>query len=296
MAVKMKARAVRFKFVLCVAAALAASGCSLPALEQVGMGVGSYTTIWSVGSCHRLDELVETDPMFASDTSPEVPCTSAHESETYAVEPITGAVARSAQRPSPLWLESALGGVCSWQAMGEFLGQQPPDIVRDIVVLQVVPSVPEWRAGVRTVRCDALIGPRTTQSVASISRSLRGLLRTPGATRFRVCRLGYVEVGCDELHTSELVYPYVKFTDAELARGHAYQLAKVIGACRVEAAAYVGVPLARRPDLRLDPELPRDYPHPDGRAGFCWLTTANGLADTGSVRRTGDGTGTGGTA
>ena len=269
--------------------ALCMSVLSVPDLEHVGMGVGSYTTTWKVGSCHRLDRLEETDPVYASDTSPAVPCTSPHQSETYADVPITGAVARQAERPSPLWLETALRGACDWGAMAGFLGDEPPDITHDIVVLQIVPSVPEWRAGVRRVRCDALIGPRTTESVATISRSLRGIVRTPAAARFRVCRLGFTQLACDGLHTAELVYPYVKFTDAELARGHAYKLAKVRRACVGLVAAYLGAPLAGRADLALQPELPGDYPNLDSRVGHCWVGSKNGLPTTGSVRRAGSG-------
>jgi hypothetical protein len=265
---------------------LSLSGCGSLGLEHVGMGVGSYETTWTVGSCHRLDQFVETDPMYASDTSPPVPCDSPHQSETYADVPITGAVARQAERPSPLWLESSLRGVCSTSRMAGFLGEEPPDVTRDIVVLQIIPSVPEWRAGVRRVRCDALIGPRTMESLATISESLRNIMRTPAA-RFRQCRLGYTEVPCDGLHTAELVYPSVKFSAAELARDRNYQLGKVKNACRQEAAAYVGASLDRRPDLILEPELPGDYPHRDSAAGYCWVAQTTGRPATGSVRRTG---------
>jgi hypothetical protein len=271
---------------LAALAVLSLSGCSSLNLAYVGMGVGSYQTTWAVGSCHRLDQFMETDLMYASDTSPPVPCTTPHQSETYADVPITGAVARQAERPSPLWLQSSLRGVCSWSKMASFLGDQPPDITRDIVVLQIIPSVPEWRAGVRRVRCDALIGPRTTESLATISQSLRNIVHT-SAARFRVCRLGYTEVPCDGLHTAELVYPYIKFSAAELARDRNYMLDKVKNACQREVAAYVGAPLDRRPDLVLQPELPGDFPHRDSVAGHCWVAPASGLPVTGSVRRTG---------
>ncbi len=267
--------------------ALTLSACGSLNMEHVGMGVGSYKTTWTVGSCHRLDQLIETDLMYASDTSPPVPCNTPHQSETYADVPITGAVARQAQRPSPLWLQAALTGACSWSKMADYLGDQAPDITRDIVVLQIVPSVPEWRAGVRRVRCDTLIGPRTTQSLATISEPLRNVIALTPAAQFRVCRLGYTEVPCNGLHTAELVYPYVKFTAAELARDRTYKLEKVTNACRGEVAAYIGVPLSRRPDLVLQPEAPGDYPHRDGVAGYCWVAQVNGVPVTGSLRRSG---------
>lgn len=269
--------------------AIALTVLSAPDLQHIGMGVGTYTTTWTVGSCHRLDQLVETDPVYVSDTSPAVPCTSPHQSETFADVPITGPIARQAERPSPLWIESALRGACDWGKMADYLGDEPPDITRDIVVLQILPSAPEWRDGVRRIRCDALIGPRTTESVATISRSLRGIVRTAAAARFRVCRLGDTETTCDGLHTAELVYPYVKFTDAELKRDRAYALAKVRRACAGLVAAYIGAPLSKRPDLVLQPELPGDYPNTDSRVGHCWVAPARDVPVTGSVRRTGVG-------
>src|SRR5947199_359762 len=89
------------------------------------------------------------------------------------------------------------------------------------------PAMEHVGMGVGRVRCDEPLGPRTTQSVATISRSLRGILRSPTASRFRVCRLGYTEVPCDGLHTAELVYPYIKFTGAELKRNRGYRANKV---------------------------------------------------------------------
>ena len=271
------------------AAALAVAGFASQGLENVGMGVGSFTTVWTAGSCHRLDQLVETDPMFASDTSPAVPCTSAHQSETYVTEPITGAVAAQAERPSPQWLQSAVRGACGQHGLGAFFGEQPPDVVRDISVLRIVPSVTEWRAGVRRVRCDALIGPRDTQSIATISTSLKGIEQT-AADRFRVCRLGFDEVSCSALHQAELVNPAIRFTNAELKRDHAYQLAKVRSQCQAEVAAYLGASLSSRTDIVLKPELPGDYPHTDSRVGHCWIGPADpGRTITGSLRRAKDG-------
>jgi Septum formation len=290
---------------LCAATVLSASACSVPSFDRVGkdigvsaglgdgsrvgMGVGSYTTTWTVGSCHRLDQLIETDPVYNSDTSPAVSCRSPHESETFAVEPVSGAVARPAERPSPEWLQSALAGSCSAKALAQFLGAQATDASEDIAVLRIVPSVPEWAAGVRKVRCDALVGPRTAQSVASVSRSLRGILATAAGDRFRTCRLGGVELACNGLHTAELVGPQVKFTAAELAKGPGYALKKVAKACQADVAAYVGAPLDQRPDLKLYPEPPGVPPQTDSTVGSCWVGSATGLSTTGSVRRTGPG-------
>lgn len=251
------------------------------------MGVGSYTTTWTVGSCHRLDQLSETDPVYNSDTSPAVSCGTSHESETFAVLPIGGAVAKVAQRPSPEVLDAALNGVCSSELLATFLGQESIDALDNVSVVQFVPSVPEWRAGVRKVRCDALVGPRTTQAVAAVTRSLRGILTTAAGARFRTCRLGDVEVPCDGLHSAELVDPAVPFNGAELARGQAYEMSKVLDVCNAAVAAYVGVPLAERPDLKLYPQLPGEPPDAGSTVGECWVGSASGLSTAGSVRRTG---------
>lgn len=290
---------------LCLAATLSVSACSVPSFERagmdigisaglgdgskVGMGVGSYTTTWTVGSCHRFDQLIETDPVYDSDTAPAVSCRTAHQSETFAVQPITGAAARQSERPGPEWLQTALAGACGTKALDAFLGEQAGDSVADVTVLKIVPSVPEWAAGVRKVRCDALIGPRTSQGVASISTSLRGVIATAAGNRFRTCQLGAVKLACDGLHTAELVNPPVKFTAAELAEGPQYALRKVTDACAASVAAYIGAPLDQRTDLKLYPELPGDLPHPDGTVGRCWVGPADGLSTTGSVRRTGTG-------
>lgn len=278
---------------LALGAAVAASctalaGCSAEPLELAGLGVGPLRTTWDVGSCHRLEQLEETDPVFLSDTSPAVPCTEPHQSETFAVEPLTGPVAAAKERPSPEILQRALQGVCSWEAMGTWLGEQTPDIIRDISVLQYVPSVTEWKAGVRKIRCDALIGPRSTAGVAAISRSLAGIIRTPDAARFRVCRFGYVEVSCDQPHNAELAYPYIKFTDAALkANDRQAMLARIEKACAPIVAAYAGEPLAGLRGYTLDPELPADDMHPDSRVGHCWINAGSTRIVTGTVRRAG---------
>lgn len=274
---------------LTTACSVLLAGCSTDAIELAGLGAGPLTTTWDVGSCHRLDQLEETDPVFLSDTSPAVPCTAPHESETFAVLPLTGPAAAAKERPSPEILQRDLQGVCSWAAMGDWLGEQKPDIIRDISVQQYVPSVTEWRAGVREVRCDALIGPRDTLHIASISRSLKGIVATSAGARFRVCRFGFVEVTCDRLHEDELAYPYIPFTDAELkANDRKAMLAKVDKACGPIVTAYLGEPVAKLHGYTFTPQLPADQIAPDSRVGHCWISTA-GTAHlvTGSVRRAG---------
>jgi putative regulator of septum formation len=263
------------------------TGCSSIHFGDVGLGVGSLKTVWTVGSCHRLDQYVETDKLYDSDTSPSVPCTTAHQSETFAVVPINGAAAEQRERPSVNWLAQQFAADCTTQLLARHLGQDAQDALRNIVVFPVVPSAAEWRGGTRRLRCDALIGPRGLDAVASISQGLKGILRTPAGARFRTCRLGYTDVSCDSLHTAELVYPDVPFNQSELARGHGYAIGKVTVACKREVASYVGAPLAERPDLVAEPEAPGDYPYPDSKVGFCWAATQSGAMVVGSVRRAG---------
>ena len=271
------------------AALLLTSGCSasVASWRNVGMGTGDFTTTWTIGSCHRLDQLEETDPMFPSDTSPAVPCDSSHESETYAVVPITGAIAAQPQRPSPLWLQQTLAGACSWNAMVAYLGGQSLDALQNVQVLQITPSVPEWERGVRKVRCDALIGPRTSAGVNSVSRPLRGILRQPAGDEFRVCRFDGQEIGCDRPHDAELINAWTKLRAAKPSRRTtAAETAEVLAFCRPKAQAFLGGPLAKHPRVVLYPGLPPQSPAAGTMAlGQCWLGDATrGRLWTGSLR------------
>ena len=265
------------KLLAACAAVLLTSGCSVASWQEVGMGVGDFTTTWTIGSCHRLDQPQETDPMYPSDTSPAVPCDSSHESETYAVVPITGAVAAQPQRPSPLWLQQALTGACSWNAMLSYLGAQPIDALMNVSVLQIAPSEPEWERGVRTLRCDVLIGPRTSAGVNSVARPLRDILRVPAGDEFRVCGVYGQEVGCDQPHETELINAWMKFrAGTPSSRTTAAETAKVLAFCRPKAQAFLGGPVTSRPGVALYAGLPPQAPAPGSTAlGQCWLGDAH---------------------
>ena len=268
-----------------VAVSAGASGCSVESLRNVGMGVGDYTTTWVTGSCHRLDQPEETDPVFPSDTSPPVPCDTPHESETYAVVPLTGQVAEQPRRPSPLWLERALTGACSWNAMTSYLGAQPLDALRDVGILQILPSEPEWEHGVRLIRCDVLLGPRTSAGVASVSRPLRSILAGPDGDRFRVCRHDGQEIGCDQPHDAELINAWIKFAAAHpTASATKQQTRKVLALCQSYLARYLGTPPDKASNIVLTAGLPPDTQHTGKQLGQCWLTDAKGRAWTGSLR------------
>lgn len=266
---------------------LLTSGCSVASWQEVGMGVGDFTTTWTIGSCHRLDQPQETDPMYPSDTSPAVPCDSSHESETYAVVPITAAVAAQPERPSPLWLQRALTGACGWNAMLGYLGAQPIDALMNVSVLQIVPSALEWRRGVRELRCDVLIGPRSSAGVTSVSRPLRDILRAPAGDEFRVCQVYGQEVGCDRPHDSELINAWMKFRAGKAAsRTKATETAEVLGFCRPKAQAFLGGSLASRPGVALYAGLPPQALTPGAMVlGQCRLGDAHhGRLWTGSLR------------
>ena len=268
-------------------AVLVTSGCSAAAWQNVGMGIGDFTTTWTIGSCHRLDQLAETDPMFPSDTSPAVPCDSSHESETYAVVPITGAVAAQPKRPSPLWLQRATKGACSWTSMVAYLGGRPIDALRNISILQIAPSEPEWVRGVRTLRCDVLLGPRSTAGVASVAVPLHDVLAAPAGDQFRVCRVYDQEVGCDQPHDAELVNAWTKIPVGQPTKNTKSQETATLRAfCAPKALQYLGVPLADRPHLAVIPGLPQQKPTAHSTVlGQCWLGDATaGRLWTSSLR------------
>ncbi|HET9172397.1 MAG TPA: septum formation family protein [Actinospica sp.] len=266
------------------AASLCVSGCSIQNLGYVGMGVGDFTTTWTVGSCHRLDQPEEVDPVFPSDTSPAVPCYTPHESETYAVVPLTGPIAAYATRPSPLVLEHALSGACSWNAMSSFLGAQPIDALLNVGVLQILPSQPEWKRGVRQIRCDALIGPRSSESVASIDRSLHSILSEPAGDRFRVCRSDGQEVGCDQPHDAELMNVWTQFAPPRTAAALKVQKQKVLAFCRQNEARYLGAQPAAGANIAVQAGLPTYPPTTGEETGQCWLADGKERPWTGSLR------------
>ena len=263
----------------------ATSGCSTATWQTVGMGVGDYTTTWTVGSCHRLGQLEQTDPLYPSDTSPAVPCDSPHESETYAVVPITGRPAAYPQRPNPVWLEHTLAGACTWNAMSSYIGARQIDALQNLSVLQVLPSEPEWERGVRKIRCDVLIGPRSSANIASISAPLRGILAKPAGDQYRVCRAYGQQVGCNQPHDGELINAWIKFSNAELMHDTAkQQRAKILAACRTKAATYLGASPSAWGGLVLSAELPDTPGDAVMKAGRCWLADLHsGQEWTGSL-------------
>ncbi|MFD0635838.1 septum formation family protein [Catenulispora yoronensis] len=266
--------------------ALLTTSCAVPRVDRLGLGIGDFATTWTVGSCHRMAQFMETDPVYNTDSSPAVPCDSPHSSETFAVASLTGAVAAAAQRPSPLLIRPAMVAACAGTGMIDYLGAQPVDALRDVSIMPVVPTEPEWRRGVRTVRCDILLGPRTRQGVAMISQTLRGVLTEDVGARFRVCSLGPVQVGCDRPHDAELVRPTIAVSGADLAhRTRAAIAASVYAACIGPVSAYLGTPLTDRPDLAVRARIPGEPPLTDSRDGTCWVGPARpGRAVTGSVR------------
>jgi Septum formation len=276
----------RLRLAACAATlTLLTSACSTAAWQNVGMGVGDFTTTWTIGSCHRLDQLEQTDPLYPSDTSPAVPCDEPHESETYAVVPIVGRAATYPQRPNPVWLEHTLAGACTWTAMTTYIGARRIDALQDLSVLQVLPSEPEWQRGVRKIRCDVLIGPRGSAYIAKISAPLHGILTRSAGDQYRVCRAYGQQVGCDQPHDGELINTWIKFSDAELRHDTVkQQTTKILAACRTQAAAYLGAPPDAWGGLVLSAELPDTPGDAAMKAGRCWLAdTHPGQEWTGSL-------------
>ena len=225
--------------------------------------------------------------MFPSDTSPAVPCDSSHESETYAVVPITGPVAAQPQRPSALWLQQALTGACGWSGMVAYLGGGPLDALRNLQILQIAPSESEWERGVRKLRCDVLIGPRSSAGVNSVTQPLHGVLRAPAGDPFRVCRADGQEIGCDQPHNAQLINAWMKFrAGAPSARTTAKETAEVLAFCRPKAQQFLGGPLAKRSRVALYAGLPPQAPVAGSTAlGQCWLgDVSSGRLWTGSLR------------
>lgn len=231
-------------------------------------------TSWQVGSCHQLEQPELLGPSVGSDTSLPVPCEQAHQSETFATASLTGAIAREAERPDPVQLRPLSAQLCSRDALNRYLGSGPYDGVTAIDVVVFFPTVAEWRAGMRTARCDALPQPVDGAAVPSISEPVHNVLDVADGARFRRCRVGDVETTCDRNHSREFIPPWLGFSRAQLAQGPQRVQAAGTAVCTAQAERYMGSALSEHPDLILEVDTPHGVADSESTIGSCWVGPA----------------------
>jgi len=199
------------------------------------------------GSCHLAidpDELVA----IPSDSTPPVPCTQPHQTETMWVDRVTGPLAAATARPNGQLLNQTLGGQCfDYRRVRTYVGAGPSDVVAGIASHVRFPTVAAWAAGDRTLVCQASVqgdptaGPTTTVTLA-------GILRRAGSAPFRLCSRPGSQVTCAQPHTTEATSPDIVLPAGPWP-GRVPALARATRACRPLVEAYLGAKLRARPEL-----------------------------------------------
>lgn len=235
------------------------------------------------GTCHQAWDPNELTAS-ASDTTPAVPCSQPHQTETLWTEQITGLLAAQQQRPNPELINATLAGRCDdyWRVRA-YLGADPYDDHWGVSTLMKVPTQAEWAKGDRTLRCEGIPGSGGSQPPTATD-TLRGILRRKDSAPFRLCRVGGQFVSCDQGHDEEAMSPNVVLKAAPWPGSTAVAVA-VHTNCAVIAQHYLGVRLVSRPDLVVVADLPTQADWAAGkRSANCWLQNSSGFLTTGTVR------------
>ncbi len=226
------------------------------------------------GSCHRMAQPAEL--YAASDVAPPVSCATAHEAETLAMVRLPGRVAPAS---------GVAGEVCALPVLHDlrdYLGADDLDRHWGIDVWLKVPTKLEWSHGVRTGRCDLVLGGRGP-GAPETSRPLRGAMRRTDSASIRHCRFGSLNLTCDRPHLAEEVGGWTGLTGNAFpgARAAARRLRDQ---CWRNAEQYTGDALERLP-VRVTPgTLTAEQWKKGRRDADCWITAKNARATTGTLR------------
>jgi len=191
---------------------------------------GISTAVDVPGTCHNHHDYFENE-LASAELTPAVPCTSPHTSETLWTRPLTGILARQPDRPTPEMLSGLYKDVCQDPArLSRYVGQNSTGFLFNLYVNARYPSAPEWRSGVRTVRCVALMsypGPARVRW----QFPLRGSWARSASAAIRLCANGATAyLPCSQPHVEEVLLPVSPFPATQRAfpdprisirRGHA---------------------------------------------------------------------------
>lgn len=253
---------------------------ALPACATNPNIAGVPSAAQDIGTCHR--NLTLDDFYSISDVAPPVPCNSPHQSETYYVGTVTGALEAAKQRPSIELLFHAAGGLCPYQPVLRHLGARPRDTYGNLNPMARFPTKKEWASGVRVVRCDLVPADRKADEPPRLDIPLRDIMATSASARFRVCRNGSRQLPCSQPHQAESVnlsytlpaQPNYSDTPGRLP----------VSRCRPYVEEFLGTSLRTRPDLVVLPEVTLA-----GTAGgviptvSCWVGSKAGGKLTGTL-------------
>ena len=236
-----------------------------------------------VGTCHlALDpyELVA----IPSDSTPAVPCTQPHQTETMWIDPLTGPLAAADPRPNGQLLNQQAGGQCyDYDRIRAYVGAGPSDVTWGIGVWARFPTAQQWADGSRALTCQG--SARTDTPVGpTVSFPLAGVMSTRESVRFRLCRRPNREVTCDQPHQSEATSPSIVLPQGPW-QGDTVMLQRATAACRPVVETYLQAPLTSRPDLVVLTDGPREPAWAQGnRSANCSIAYTDGRLTTTTLR------------
>jgi len=235
------------------------------------------------GTCH-----VAADPgeltATASDTAPAVPCDQVHQTETLWTGRVADRLAAEKRRPNPELINAMLGRSCDdFGRVQAYVGADDHDAQWGIIVEVKVPTPQEWAGGDRTFRCDARPPARGFGPPAATG-TLRDVLRRNDSAMFRLCESRGAAVTCDQPHDREAVTPSVSLDGPTWPGDQALRTAAVT-ACSPMVEAYLGRPLASRPELVVTADVPdRNAWDAGTRNAACWVGSSGSTLATGTLR------------
>ncbi|GAA0394786.1 hypothetical protein Acor_64400 [Acrocarpospora corrugata] len=224
---------------------------------------GRPSAAMPVGSCHRMSQPEEL--YHVSDVAPPVSCTEPHQTETYLVTRLSGALATEPDRPSPDRLRAA----CDYRPIRPYLGARRKDAQWGIEIQAKFPTRAEWAAGNRTLRCDLLVPTLHTDLGPQLTAPLRGIMRHPQSVLVRRCRRETVDVVCALPHDQEWVEPPIYLAHDDSTPSQMKHL------CQANARAYTGGTLDGLA-VTVEPV--------DTRQAHCWLRHDDDAVTTTTLR------------
>lgn len=227
------------------------------------------STAQGVGTCHRFATVEEYYNI--ADLRPPVPCTEPHQTETFAVGKVTGALSKRAEPPGLEALNTARAKLCQdGPAILKFLGAAPRDEYAFLQLVVRLPAPGEWRSGSRTYRCELMATEKVNGGPPVLLEPLGNAFSRSYGDWFRRCATGERLVPCARPHNLEYVNAWLPApTDMDLDSWAA-------DACAPYVSEYLGIPLTER--YRATAILV------DGQdqTAACQLTSADGASWTGS--------------
>jgi hypothetical protein len=261
--------------------ALAASGFAMSFATQVPSPVP--VSAQRPGTCHLAQDPNELIAI-PSDTAPPVPCDRPHQTETMFLTKVTGILAASRTRPNGELLNTLGGKLCyNYLRERSYMGAGPSDVTYGIYSWSRFPTAAAWARGDRTVACQGSTQPAGPIG-PTIDFPLHGVMRGPHSALFRLCRTRTENVTCNLAHLGEDTSPNVVLPPGPYPGAVAEEQA-ARAACAPVVEAYLGQPVASRPDLSLTPDAISAAAWKAGnRSTECWLNNASGALTTGTVR------------